>query len=192
MPVAYAGYNPYLGMAQAYQAMGQYNLNNSIAARNYQEAYSRYLDNRRKKAENHYAMRRMNESWRAEHRKPSLTPEQVYAINQSRLPQRLTSEQWQPYSGTVFWPARLQGDEFAAERTRLERLFAERTPDNSGINSSGYGEVQRLTRQMRSQLARQAKQLSAEEYTLARKFLDSLGYEARFEAASASTQVAAN
>jgi hypothetical protein len=182
--------SPLQGMAMLYQAMGQYNLNNSIAARNDQEAYSRYLDNRRKKAENHFAMRRMNESHRAQHRKPSLTPKQLYSINQSRLPRRLSSEQWQPLSGAFFWPSQLLGEEFAAERVRLERWFAERTPEDSGVGSSGYGEVQQLTRRMQAKLALQVKKLRPEEYILSRRFIDSVGYEARFP--PLSSQLAAN
>jgi hypothetical protein len=63
---------------------------------------------------------------------------------------------------------------------RLETLFAERTPEDSGVGGAGYGEVRRLTRRMRDQLAARAKELSVEEYTVARKFIESLAYEGRF------------
>jgi hypothetical protein len=62
----------------------------------------------------------------------------------------------------------------------LEQLFAERTPDDSGVAGADYGEVRRLTRRMRDDLAGRAKELSVEEFSVACKFLDSLAYEARF------------
>ncbi|HVC95370.1 MAG TPA: hypothetical protein VND64_16865 [Pirellulales bacterium] len=145
-----------------------------------QQQRGQYLDDRLKRAEHYFEMRRMNESYRAERRSPPLTPEQLANLNESRLPRRLTAQQWQPAAGIADWPAPLRGAEHAADRARLEQLFAERTPEDSGIGGTGYGEVRRLTRKMRDQLARRAKELSVEEYSVARKFINSLAYEARF------------
>ncbi len=145
-----------------------------------QERRSRYLDDRGRRAERYFEMRRMNESYRAERRSPGLTPEQLIELNESRLPRRLTAEQWQPTIGLILWPAPLRGAEHAADRARLEQLFAERTPEDSGIGGAGYGEVRRLTRRMRDQLLRRVRELSVEEFAVARKFIDSLAYEARF------------
>ncbi len=89
----------------------------------------------------------------------------------------------------IRWPAPLRGDEYAADRTQLEKSFAERTQDDSGAGGAGYGEVRRLTRQMRNQLNRSAKQLSIEEFAVARKFIDSLAYEARFEMVAAKSNL---
>jgi hypothetical protein len=159
------------------RSMVRANANGSAAGN---DAYTQYLENRRRRAEHYFEMRRMNESYRAERRSPSLTPEQLADINESRLPRRLTPEQWQPALGVAVWPAPLRGAEHAANRAQLEILFAERTPEDSGIGSAGYGEVRRLTRRMRQQLAARAKEMSVEEYTVDRKFVDSLAYEARF------------
>jgi len=145
-----------------------------------QELRSRYLDDRRRRAEHYFEVRRTIDSYRAERRPPSLTPEQLANLNESRLPRRLTAEQWQPSLGIIHWPAALRGDEHAADRARLEQLFAERTPEDGGAGGAGYSEVRRLTRRMREQLAPRAKELSIEEFTVARKFIDSLAYEARF------------
>jgi hypothetical protein len=161
-----------------YRTTFRANANGSAAAGN--DPYSRYLENRRMRAEHYFEMRRMNESYRAERRSPGLTPEELADINESRLPRRLTPEQWQPSRGLIHWPAPLRGDEHAAERARLEELFAERTPEDSGVGGAGYGEARRLARRMRDQLAARAKELSVEEFALARKFIDSLAYEARF------------
>ncbi|HUY31588.1 MAG TPA: hypothetical protein VMV69_02335 [Pirellulales bacterium] len=122
----------------------------------------------------------MNESYRAERRSPSLTPGQLIDLNESRLPRRLTAEQWQPTIGLILWPAPLRGEEHATDRARFEQRFAERTPEDSGIGGAGYGEVRRLTRRMRDQLARRVRELSVEELTVARKFIENLAYEARF------------
>ncbi|HVC93317.1 MAG TPA: hypothetical protein VND64_06475 [Pirellulales bacterium] len=150
-----------------------------------QDRRNLYLDDRRRRAEQHFELRRMNDSYRAQRRRPSLTPEQLANINESRLPQRLTREQWQPSDGVILWPSPLRGEVYAADRARLEQLFAERTSEDCGIGGTGYGEVRQRTRQMRHQLNRSVKQLSVEEYSLARKFLASLAYEARFEQVAA-------
>ncbi|HEV3006067.1 MAG TPA: hypothetical protein VGX78_16480 [Pirellulales bacterium] len=144
------------------------------------DRHSRYFDERRKRAEQYFELRRMNQRYRDERRSPSLTPEQLADINASRLPRRLTAEQWEPTAGVIHWPALLRGDEQAAGRARLEQLFAERTPEDSGVGGAAYGEVRLLTRQMRDQLARRVKELSIEEFSVASKFLASLAYEARF------------
>ena len=47
------------------------------------------------------------------------------------------------------------------------------TPEDSGVGGTGYSEVRQLTRQMRDQLSRWVKELSVEEYILARRFLES-------------------
>jgi len=159
------------------RSMVRASANRSAAGDN---TYAQYLENRRRKAEHYFEMRRMNDSYRAERRSPSLTPEQLADINESRLPPRLTPEKWQPALGVAVWPAPLRGSEHAAERARLEILFAERTPEDSGVGSAAYAEVRRLTRRMRELLAAQAKEMSVEEYAVARKFIESLAYEARF------------
>jgi hypothetical protein len=182
------GINPVQAMAMMSQAMAQYNLASAAAARNNELAYSQYLDNRRAAAEKRLAARRENESHRAEQRKAGITSEQRERTSQSQLPQRLTSEQWQPLNGTFQWPEPILGDDFTSERRRLEQLFALRTSEASGLGSSNYDEVRLLVRTMKVRLARQAKQLGVEEFSRARKFLDSVAYEARF--ASFNSQVA--
>jgi hypothetical protein len=182
------GINPVQAMAMMSQAMAQYNLATAAAARNNELAYSQYLDNRRAAAEKRLAARWENESHRAEQRKAGITSEQREQTGRSHLPQRLNSEQWQPLSGTFQWPEALSGDGFAAERRRLEQLFAQRTREASGLGSSNYDEVRSLVRTMQGRLARQAKQLGVEEFSRARKFLESVAYEARF--ASFNSQVA--
>jgi hypothetical protein len=140
----------------------------------------RYLADRRSRAEQYFELRRMNQRYRDERRSPSLTPDQIADLNASRLPRRLTPDQWEPSAGVLLWPAPLRGEEHAPGRARLEQLFAERTPEDSGVGSAAYGEVRRLTWRMRDQLARRAKELSVEEFSVANKFLASLAYEARF------------
>ncbi len=153
-----------------------FNQRKETAARQYQ----RKLQMKAQRAEHYFEVRRMNESYRAERRRPGLTPEQLIDLNESRRPRRLTAEQWQPSLGLIRWPAPLRGAEHAAARARLEQLFAERTPEDGGIGGAGYGEVRRLTRRMRHELVGRVRELSVEEFTVARKFIESLAYEARF------------
>ena len=157
------------------RSMARPNATGSAAAGN--DAYGRYLDDRLRRAEQYFELRRMNDSYRAQRRPPSLTPEQLIEVNESRLPERLNPAQWQPAHGVIRWPAPLRGDEHVADGARLEALFAERTQDDGGVGGAGYGELRR----MRDQVPQRAEQSSVEQFAVARKFLESLAYEARFE-----------
>src|SRR5690348_12667087 len=55
-----------LGIGAATAAAGSYNLNTSMAARNYQDAYEHWILNQKLREQTYFDMRRMNASYRAE------------------------------------------------------------------------------------------------------------------------------
>ncbi len=172
------------GSAMLTYAAGQYNLNTSAAAKNYQQAYSQWIDNQKKRTETYFDMRRMNASYRAEMeaQHPHPTSDQIAAFNKSRDPDRLNIDQYDPATSVLNWPPTLREPEFAELRTKLENLFAERLgdPTQSGLGTRNYRAIERAVNEMNDVLHKKIGEIHPDEYIAAHKFLTSLGYEARF------------
>ncbi|HUY32546.1 MAG TPA: hypothetical protein VMV69_07165 [Pirellulales bacterium] len=164
--------------------MGQFNQLSSRAAINYQQAYSMSLDNHLKYEQTYFEMRRQNASERASlaAMRPHYTPEQYAADNLGRLPNRLSLGEWDPGLGVFTWPPVLGGDEFAADRTRIETLFGARDadPSQAGLGTDNYRQIRRAVTMMSDHLHSRIDQMSPDEYIPASKFLKSLEYEGRF------------
>ncbi len=172
------------GSALYTQAAGQYNLYTSMAAKNYQDAYGHWMDNQKKREQTYFDMRRMNASYRAEMeaQRSHPTSDQIVAFNKSRDAERLNADQYDAAKGVLNWPPVLKEPEFAAQREKLESLFAERMgdPGNAGLGTHNYRETQRAVNEMHDALHAKIDQISADEYIAASKFLRSVGYESRF------------
>src|SRR5438552_4141749 len=84
------------GIANIISSAGQANLLNSAAARNYEEARSRDLDNRYKAENTYFEMRRMNREYVAAERGPKPTSEQMFRLAHERAPGRLNANQLDP------------------------------------------------------------------------------------------------
>lgn len=181
------GINPIAAMGSLVQA-------NSRAAVNYQQAYSMYLDNLKKREQTYFEMRKMNASYRAEMelQRPHPTPEQMVEFNKSRLPAPLALEQWNPAQNTFHWPQVLAGKEFAADRKKIEGLFVARVNDpyHSGLGSENARDIEHAVEAMNDRLHAKIDKISADEYLSGSKFLQSLSYAAQSDA-SAPAAVAA-
>jgi hypothetical protein len=179
------------GTADQTRAWGEFNLHTSQAAINYQNAYSRGLDNCQKGIETRFEMQRMNESRRAERRPRQSTPEEISRRNRERLPQRLSVLQFDPATGAIRWQGWLENDEYASGRAELSRLFAERQNGDSGAGTPSCREIKRTVEVLKRQLAHDAKRISIDEFAPSKKFLDSLAYEARFASVGPTDVLAA-
>jgi hypothetical protein len=172
------------GAAMYTRAAGQFNLNSSMAATNYQQAYSQWIDNQKKREQTYFDMRRMNASYRAEMemQRPHPTSDQLVVFSKSRDPERLNAEQFDPATAILNWPPTLKESEFASEREKLEELFAERLaePQDAGLGTHNYRDAQRVVAAMNDKLHAEIDKVGADEYIAASKFLKSVGYEARF------------
>jgi hypothetical protein len=172
------------GSAMVTRAAGQYNLYTSMAATNYQQAYSQWIDNQKKREQTYFDMRRMNASYRAEMemQRPHPTSDQLVVFSKSRDPERLNAEQFDPNTAILHWPPMLKEPEFSSERTQLENLFAERlvAPEDAGLGTHNYRDIEKAVRSMDETLHAKIGQAGADEYIAAHKFLKSLGFEARF------------
>jgi hypothetical protein len=163
---------------------GQYNLYTSMGAKNYQQAYTQWINNQKLREQTYFDMRRMNASYRAEMemQRPHPTTDQLVVFSKSRDPERLSAEQFDPATAILHWPPVLKEPEFSSERTRLETLFAERliTPEEAGLGTHNYRDIEKAVTSMDDSLHARIGQVGADEYIAAHKFLKNLGFEARF------------
>jgi hypothetical protein len=167
------------GLANLTSAEGYYNYLSSLGLINLEEARARSLENDLRGTEVYFDMRRINRAAVAAETRPRLTEEQVRQMAKAQAPKRLTARQMEPVLKTLAWPAALRGDELAAQREHLQTLFAARNAAD-GVGSANYHEVVNATAEMREFLKGQINELNTSEYIAARKFLDSLAYEAKF------------
>jgi len=96
-------------------------------------------------------------------------------------PQRLSPGEYDAATGSVLWPPLLREDQrFAEDRARIDALFAQRTPSNSGLGSRNHLEIRRTASQMKDTLMAMQVELDGNTYTAVKRFLGSVAYEARF------------
>lgn len=171
------------GMAMYTSSLGQYNLATSMAAVNYQQAYSQYIMNRKLAVQTYFDMRRMNASYRAEQEMlhPHATPDEIAAFNQARLPVPLSEHDFDPSHGVIAWPPLLQRSEFDDYRHKVEGLFTEWSsdPHGAGLGTQNCRDIQHAVADMSDKLHAEIKQFQPDEYIAATKFLRSLAYQAR-------------
>lgn len=103
---------------------------------------------------------------------------------QRQSPGRPDFHQVNPLDGTVHWPATFDEASFAAARSRLDAIFAQRT-DGADTYGDRSSEIPRLTRSMRDRLKSMVRDMPPSEYVAAKTFLNKLEYEARFDPPSA-------
>lgn len=167
------------GTADIIRAEGRYNLETSIANINNEEAYSRYLDNDLKRTDTYFAKRQRNASYRAQMRQPRAMPETYIRLSQQAAPGRLCPEHFDRVFGTVNWPDVFTWECFTPYRKALDVTFAGRGPSD-GLGSAAARDIERYSAEMECHLKSLVRELSPSEYVAARRFLNSLAYEARF------------
>lgn len=167
------------GAAAVIDAAGQYNLNTSQAAINYEQAYRMSLENSVSYTETYFAKRRINESYRESKQGPPPSQETLAARARQGVPDRLTPEQYEATFGTLFWPAAFDDARFSLDRIRLDRLMADRDAQG-GVGSHHFRDVVETTDALKTELQNQIDDMTPTEYVQAKKFLNSVAYEARF------------
>ncbi|MBC8356577.1 MAG: hypothetical protein H8E66_31755 [Planctomycetes bacterium] len=169
------------GMADVIRSSGAANLMNSEAAINLQEAQKKNIENHLQYTQTYFQMKSINKQYRNAQRRPPPTQQQAIRMSKSRLPDRLSANKVDPLSGQLAWPLGLRIDSLKEDRERLEELFAERA-DKGFFTPDQYVEVKQVTDTMKEELRKYARKLGGNVTIEARKFLESLAYEASFQA----------
>jgi len=163
------------GFADVVRSRGDAAVKHGVAARQFEEARSRNLDNRLKYAETYFERKRINKEYREANTKRP-TEEQLFRLAKQAAPKRLSPSELDPISGDVKWPVLLQRPEFAASRDALGGMLDEWAAGH-GESSEVYNALMEEATGMRTILTSNARQLAGPQYIEARRFLDGLIYE---------------
>lgn len=177
-----AGQAAAYGMSEMARARGAENLQNSEAAKNWQEAKTLDIQNRLRWTETYFDMREENRDRRAEEAGPRVTQDQAIRMARMAAPPRLGSTQLDPVTGHIEYPLILTDDSYAAYRNRLDSLFAHRAETGGSIQFSDYQAIQQTVSKFVDALKQRVKDYPAGDYGRARTFLDSLAHEASMPA----------
>lgn len=169
------------GMAEVIRARGQAYEARARGMINYEEARSKYLDNRKKWTETYWELKRMGEAERRKEFEETRARQEAYlAAKGSSYPPRLSPSELDPTTGKIYWPEPLTADIYAELREELEELFVLRAYTGS---SRRYGaEIHEKARAMQGLLKEQIRSMPTGEYIAARNFLESLAFEGRYPA----------
>ncbi len=147
-------------------------------------ARSMNYDNQLKHVRTYFEKRQLNRNYRQAERLPRRTSAQITAATKRSLPDRLTSQQYEPYGGYINWPVVLRDAEYQEQRQQVDKLFAAHAKAGGGINTTYYASIQSTLTKMSEQLSGNYRTTNTDQFIYARKFLASLQYEARMPVGS--------
>ncbi len=164
------------GLADVIRSAGAANLMHSEAAKNYEDARRKYIDNRVYGTQKYFEMRAINRQARAAERGPRPTQEDLIRYSKERLPKPLSVTELDPLTGTIRWPTILRQEMYQRERQRVEQLYAERAA-NGYLSAEQLIELDKLTKQLHSRLKANLKKYPPQLYVESMRFLKSLAAE---------------
>lgn len=170
------------GIAAVVRSEGYANLKNSEAAKNWEDAKTKEIENRMRWTETYFEMRKTNREARAAEAGPPVTQEQAIRMAKMAAPPRLGSTQLDPVTGHIEYPSVLRDDVFTPYREELDKLFANRAATGGSIQYSELRQIQDAVSQFIEVLKQHVGDYAAGDYGRARTFLDSLAHESRLPA----------
>jgi len=164
------------GQAALVQAQGQAQVSAAKAARENEEARSRYLDNRAKYEE----MRREQREWEDARRAQQLEERKQRAAE--REPPKVTNrydrlpiEQLDPETGAISWPESLQKPSYKEQRSIIEQALLAQAEEGPSERLARV--IEDTANEMKKTVSGQMKELGFEEYSRTRRFLGALSVE---------------
>ena len=167
------------GLAAVVRAQGYANLQNSEAAKNWEEAKTLDMQNKLRWTETYFEMRQVNRDKRAEETGPRVTQDQAIRLARMAAPSRLPSTQLDPVTGHIEYPLVLTADIYKSYRERLDSLFSQRAASGGSIRYDDFKAIETTISQFIETLQQHVSEYAAGDYGRARNFLDSLMNEAR-------------
>jgi hypothetical protein len=168
------------GMADIISSAGQANLMNSEAAKNYEDARKKNIENHLNYTNAYFEGRRVNREARQAERSGSLSEDQLHRIAHEAAPKRPTASKLDPITGQINWPIIMRDPRYEEEMKRLDALFAERASKHGNIGASTYREIEATCESLLAELKANVKEYSGTDYVPAKSLVEGLAYEARF------------
>ena len=177
-----AGQAAAYGLSDVIRSEGYANLQNSEAAKNWEDAKTQEIQNRERWTNTYFDMRRTNKEARRAEAGPAVTHEQAIRFAKNAAPPRLTSSQLDPVTGHIEYPLVLTDKDYAPYRNDLDKLFADRAASGGSLQFEDFQKIQGTVSKFIDALKANVSRYPAGEYGKARTFLDSLAHESRFPA----------
>lgn len=165
------------GMADVIRSRGAANLLNSAAAGNWEDARTKYIQNRQLATQTYFEMQRMNKQYREEKRGPRPSSEDLYRYAKERAPDRLSPSELDPLTASINWPTVLRGESFEEDRKKMEELFARRVTEEGAADPSIYTDIARTGQDMEAKLKEKIRDYPSNVYLAGKNFLEGLMYE---------------
>ena len=167
------------GMSEVLRAQGYNNLQNSEAAKNWEEAKTLDIQNKMRWTETYFEMRKVNRDARAAEAGPPVTHEQAIRMAKTFSTPRLNSTQVDPVTGHIEYPYVLMDDVYTAYRSDLDKFFAHRAATGGSVQYKDIEQVEGTVSKFIDALKGNVTKYPAGDYGKARNFLDSLAREAK-------------
>ena len=177
-----AGQAAAYGLSDVIRSEGYANLQNSEAAKNWEDAKTKEIDNRQKWTNTYFDMRRTNKEARQAENGPAVTHDQAIRFAKAAAPPRLTSAQLDPVTGHIEYPLLLTAEDYKSYRSDLDKLFADRASSGGSLQFEEFEKIRGTVSKFIDALKTNVSRYPAGDYGHARTFLDSLANEPRFPA----------
>lgn len=169
------------GLSEIIRARAARNLATAEAMEKMTEAARKEIRNREEWTHTYFRLREANRTYRQKEEGPRPTTEDIVRYAQMGKPERLSHSEMDPVTGTLVWPDILTDNAFAEDRQRLESLFADWL--HYGTLSLEHRQaIRNTTDVMLNALQERIDELPPADYMAARRFLESLAYEAHLAA----------
>ena len=169
------------GLSAIIRSQAAYNLTTAEALQKLAEAAREQVRTREEWTHTYFQLREANRAYRDKEELPRPTPEEIVRYAQMGKPDRLSFQDIDPVTGTIQWPDVLQDAAFAEGRAQLESLFSDWVQYGSLRIESRQG-IRNRTDAMLSKLRDRIEDVPPADYMAARRFLESLAYEAHLAA----------
>jgi len=174
-----AGQAAAYGLSDVIRSEGYANLQNSEAAKNWEDAKTKEIDNRQKWTNTYFDMRRTNKEARQAESGPAVTRDQAIRFAAAAAPPQLTSAQLDPVTGHIEYPLLLTDADYNAYRSDLDKLFADRAASGGSLQFEEFEKIRGTVSKFIDALKANVSRYPAGDYGRARTFLDSLANEPR-------------
>src|SRR5262249_29604436 len=111
--------------------------------------------------------------------KPPPTSEQLFRMSQVGVPKSLSASQLDPLTGEIAWPLPLQEKRYDQYRIELNNLFRTRADNPADFSYDSYMKVEHVKSQFIDALTANIKDYKPQDWIAAKKFIESLAFEAR-------------
>lgn len=171
------------GLGREAEGIGQYQVEHAQAEQIHQQAVTQYYRNLGVARENYEEQQQFQEQQKeaADAAARQRVADYHEHLQQLTAAHRLTADQFDRQNNIIHWPYVLRGADYSDLRFKLDQLYSERTPDNSGTDSAGYDEIKQACDEMLGIIDSHAKDLGIDDFITAKHFAQSLEYEARFK-----------